>query len=334
MDSRKLKIPFRRLSSSDIEPDGQNGLEQTPGNRKTDHFCSECANVPRFSMLRPSVKGLGQNGPPSQSASNTQLSCLSFTDSVSPRVSLDNLTLGEDSRDNDTDGNNGKRILNSREYHLTPTDRVNHRFIPFLSPNPHHKMTSLMAPGLVSRSTSCPSMANNHRNLRSNSRVTSPTSPKNIQVTNSNSRNEKPHFGYQSGMNGVKNSNFDAKHEFKESASQYDRLHNHVLKSSMDKEDSNGTLQDNHFEQRPMHTRRLNGSRNDWRITDTPPSYVVPEAKNKCKVLKQSYVNIGDIPTYLTQKVISERKLYRDDSAENARTKCLQWLSSLDSDED
>lgn len=88
------------------------------------------------------------------------------------------------------------------------------------------------------------------------------------------------------------------------------------------------------FEQRPMHTKRLHGSDRDWRIPHRVKGKM--DAANKRVTFTQGYVNIGDIPTYLAEKVISEREPYKPESnvGSSVTRKCLQWLNSLDSDDE
>ena len=90
-------------------------------------------------------------------------------------------------------------------------------------------------------------------------------------------------------------------------------------------------------EEHPMHTRRLKDAALErekfTRINgDHKPRINVKESQKTNARMRQGYFNIGDIPSTLAQKVISEHDTYKPAVDDRVQAKCLQWLNSLDHD--
>ena len=71
-------------------------------------------------------------------------------------------------------------------------------------------------------------------------------------------------------------------------------------------------------------------------ISMTPPVYMTegdtvtcgPSPRRPCDFDK-NYVNIGDIPSSVAEKVISDCRHCRQSSPHLVEIKCLQWLNSI-----
>ena len=268
---------------------------------------------PSFPRLGRQIAGMADNN------STTNL----YTDSVSPRVSMENLTLGESPKERNrlSLGDYGGLI---RSASAKAVDSIPPQDSP--SGSPKQKVSSYyLSPvtggdgaNLVSRSTSCPSMAcvPNSRSPAHSHCSHSPGTPQRRILPSTPAEGEVDK---------------DVDLEGEEIADLPIEPGQNFPDFFPEEEKPNPGRDS--VDERPLHTRRL-------REKALKEKYV-PKYNGECRLksppqkkndLPFGYLNIGDIPPSLARKVISEKDVYRPEVSHDVQEKCLQWLNSLDNE--
>ena len=253
----------------------------------------------------PSFPRLGSKQSASLNDARTYSTTNLYTDSLSPRVSLDNLSVGDERsrsrlslqecglvRSSSARGfdtlppldSGGSQLRQNSGHFLSPTSGAEDRL-------------------LVSRSTSCPSMSNMPKSC----------SPSSVSPRNPASPSKRLPPYSPGGTRDVDLEGEVIQDLPVEPGQNFPDL---FLEENSRDTTTKG--------KRPMHTRRVRE-----KLGLDPPASPSPRSSGGKKD-GFDVVNIGDIPTHLAQRVISEQDIYRPELDDKVREKCLQWLNSLD----